>query len=150
MASIPLPALHVDTPQQPNLLQQYGQLMQLRALAGQQQLQQQQIQGAGLENQQRQIQIQNSQAGMKAMQQWDGKSYDDLPDLMAKNGADLNTVMNAKAGIMKIKQDAANLTKDQLANDQTKNDFLVQQLDNVKSLPPDQQPAGFQKAIQDS
>jgi len=62
MGSIPLPALSIQPPQQPNLLSQLGQVMALRSQANQQQLQQQQIQNATLQNQMQQRQMQSAQA----------------------------------------------------------------------------------------
>lgn len=63
MGGIPLPALAVQPPpQQPGPLDQYRQLVALKSLLGGQQLQQQQIQGAQLENQQKQYQLGQTQA----------------------------------------------------------------------------------------
>lgn len=63
MSSIPLPALALQPQQpQPGPLDQYRSLVALKSLLGNQQLQQQQIQGAKLENQQRQYQIGQTQA----------------------------------------------------------------------------------------
>ena len=58
-AGIPLPALAIQPPpQQANPAESY---VRLASLLGQQRLQQQQIQGGQLENQQRQMQIQAAQ-----------------------------------------------------------------------------------------
>jgi hypothetical protein len=61
MASIPLPALSINPPQQQDTLGQFQKLMALRSLGQQQQLQQQQIQGATQENQMRALQLQDQQ-----------------------------------------------------------------------------------------
>lgn len=61
MASIPLPALDVRQPQQPDTLGDVSKLMALRSMMGQQQVQQQQIQAGQLENQQRQLALQDQQ-----------------------------------------------------------------------------------------
>lgn len=76
-----LPALDVKTPQQPDLLEKYGQLQQLRgnqqamqqlaALAPlQQQEAQQSVQSGQLDIQQKQIALKDQQALSAAMQQW--------------------------------------------------------------------------------
>ena len=155
MSSIPLAALHVNPPeQQPNALEQYARLMQLKQqqalMPGQLQQQQQQIQAGQQENQVRAQQIKDQQAMTAAMQDWDGKDLNALPGLMLKRGASAQAVMSTKTGIIKQQQDLANLTKDQLANEKTKNDYFVQALDNVKELPPEQQAQGFQAAVQDA
>jgi hypothetical protein len=59
MGSIPLPALDVKTPQQPDLLEKYGQLMQLRNA------QQEQAQRAALAPVQQQIAEQQAQTGQQ-------------------------------------------------------------------------------------
>jgi hypothetical protein len=58
LASIPLPALDVKTPQQPDLLEKYGQLMQLRNMQ----------QNAPLQNQLLQQQVQEGQQNVAARQ----------------------------------------------------------------------------------
>lgn len=126
------------------------QQQQQAMMPGQLQAQQQQIQASQQENQARAQQLKDQQAMTQAMQDWDGKDMNALPGLMLKRGASAQAVMSTKAGLIKQQQDLANLSKDQLAVEKTKNDYFVQALDNVKSLPPDQQPAGFQSAVQDA
>jgi hypothetical protein len=72
MATIPLPALQVQ--QQPSVLQQAGQVMQLKNLAAQQQLipgqvqgQQQQLQSGALGIQQQKQQLLDQQASTAAL-----------------------------------------------------------------------------------
>lgn len=62
MGNIPLPALSIRPPEQIDPLQGVKNLYALKAMAGQQQLQQQQIQGAQLDNQQRQQDLATRQA----------------------------------------------------------------------------------------
>jgi hypothetical protein len=73
----PVTPLQTNLPQAPNGLEQYGKMLQLRALAGQIQQQQQMqplqvqqaeqgVQAATLENQQRQLEMQSQQAMVKA------------------------------------------------------------------------------------
>lgn len=68
-----IPNFNVTPPAQVDPLQQYGKMLQLRSLLGQQQLQplqvqeaQNQVQAGSLENQQRQLELQSQQAMMKA------------------------------------------------------------------------------------
>jgi hypothetical protein len=111
MGTIPLPALDIKTPQQPDLLQKYSNLQQLRAsqqqLAMQRQeaplrmqsLQQQTQLGAG-QVQQQQIQLNDQKAMTAAMQSWDGKDYTQLPALVIKNGGSATAVMGLKQKIL--------------------------------------------------
>lgn len=48
MGSIPLPALSIKPPEQPDILGQYGKMMSLKSMLGQQQIQQQNIQEGAL------------------------------------------------------------------------------------------------------
>lgn len=127
------------------------QLMQQQAMMpGQLQAQQQSLQAGAMENQQKQIQLKDQQAMTDAMHEWDGKDINQLPGLMLKHGASAQTVMSTKTGIIKQQQDLANLSKDQLANEKVKNDYFAQQIENVKSLPPEQQPQAFEAAKADA
>src|SRR5579862_3247560 len=150
-STIPLPALSIRPPDPPpDPLQQYGKALSLRGLVGQQQMQQQQLQAGAQENQLRQIQLQDQQAQTKAMQAWDGKDINDLPGLILKNGGSANAVFGTRQQILKYQTDQAQLSKDQLANEKVKNDYFAQGIENVKSLPPDQQPAAFDKMKADA
>lgn len=159
MGSIPLPALHVNPPQDNGEgLQRMVQLMtmmrqqkaQEAMLPGQIQQQQQNLQAGAMENQQKQLQLNDQQAMTKAMQEWDGKDINQLPGLMLKHGASAQTAMSTKTGIIKQQQDLANLSKDQLANEKVKNDYFAQQIENVQGLPPEQQPQAFEAAKADA
>lgn len=145
MSSIPLPALTPYNPPRFDIAEEMGKVLTLRQLMGASQLQQQQVAGAQLENQQRQFALQQQQAGINAMRQWDGENYDELPDLMAKNGASLQTVMQAKAGIADYKQKLATLSKDQQQILKDNNDWAAGQIEALKSLPPEQQPQAFER-----
>ena len=61
MASIPLPALAVQTPQEPDLLGQYGKAMALKSMMQNQQLQGQEQQENAIAIQQRQLQLKDAQ-----------------------------------------------------------------------------------------
>src|SRR5215471_13406091 len=153
MGGIPLPALSIKGPEDPT--QGIERAVALRNLLQnapiQHQILQQQAQAGQLENQQRQQALNDQQAASAAMRQMDpSKGFDDLPGLMLKNGASAQAVIGMHQNILKYKTDAANLTKEQLANEKIKNDYFAQAIDNVKSLPEDQQPAAFEAAKQDA
>lgn len=154
-----LPALDVQTP--PNPADNITRMVQLKSLLDENALRQQlapyqvqqaqQATAAGeLENQQRQQQINDQKAMTAAMQDWDGKDYNDLLPLVKQHGASATAVMGLKSGLIKQATDLSNLTKDQLANEKTKNDYFVAALDNVESLPEEQRPAAMQAAVQDA
>lgn len=62
MASIPLPALHVQPPEQQNPLDNYAKILSMKSLLNQQQMQGQQLQAAQQENQMRALQLRDQQA----------------------------------------------------------------------------------------
>jgi hypothetical protein len=68
-----MPNYNVQPPQMPSAMEQYGKMLQLKSLLGQQQMQplqqqeaQQDIQAKSLQNQQQQLQLQSQQAMVKA------------------------------------------------------------------------------------
>src|SRR5258708_3471564 len=79
MGSIPLPALDLKPPQQPDMMGDVSKLMALKSMMGQQQLQQQEIQI-------RQQQVKDQQATTSAMKNWDGKDWDALTKSVLENG----------------------------------------------------------------
>lgn len=124
MGSIPLPALDIKTPQQPDLLDKYSQLLQLKNANVQAQMQQQEaplrIQalqqqtqlGAGNLQQQQQA-LTDQKAMTAAMQNWDGKDYTALPALVLKNGGSSTAVMGLKKSILDQQTAVATQVKDQ-------------------------------------
>lgn len=124
MASIPLPALDVRPPaQQPNLLDQYGKLMQLQQMQQQGQTQQQeaplrmqalqqQVQGGAIDVQQKQQAQQDQQAVTKAMTDWDGKDYNDIYPLVLKNGGSAQAVIGLKQHVLQQQTQVATAAKD--------------------------------------
>jgi hypothetical protein len=116
LGSIPLPALHLNPVQVPQV--EAGQIGQLLALKNQlanaplqHQALQQQVQAGQLENQQRQTQLNDQQAMTKAMQSWDGKSLDDLTPLVVKNGGSAQAVMGLKAKALEMKEKYSQIAK---------------------------------------
>lgn len=135
MGAISLPALAIKPQEQPDLLSRVGQL--------------QGIQGQQLQNQMLQQQMHDQQATTAAMRQWDGKDVSDLPGLILKHGGSAQAVFGMKKEIVSYQRELGEMTKTQLANEATKNDVIAGHIDQVKSLPPEQQPQGFEAAKQD-
>lgn len=127
------------------LLQQ--QRIQQQMAPGQMQLQQQAIQQGQQEQQLRQIQIQDASAGQKALQSWDGKDPDQLPDLIRQNGGSFNAVMGARQGILSMKTAAQKLQTDQLDNLGKTNDIIAGHFESVKGA--QDKPAAFDAAVSD-
>lgn len=135
MASIPLPALSVRPPEQPDVL---GQLSKLQALRN-----------MGQQNQENQLKIQQEQQGLadqqamtKAMHEWDGKNLDDLPSIILKNGGSANAVFSTKQQIVAQKEKLSQIAKDDATTGATnletaakKNDMLLGKLQGVTDGP---------------
>ena len=158
-ANIPLPALDVRPVQQPNVLGQYGQLLSLRSLMGQQQMQQQGIQAGALENQQRQMDVQDQQ-NMRTL----------APQFLKKDDSGKATGFDAdgyygalmgagvspqKIAAMQKAQNDAVLSKAQAGKaaldlEDSKNDQAYQILEGVRSQAkaPNADPAAVQGAYQ--
>ena len=94
-------------------LQALGQQTQQQAALapGQLQGQQQQLQQGQIQIQQAQRAEQDQQALTKAMQQWDGKDYTQIPALVIKNGGSANAVFSASQNILGQKEKIAQLAK---------------------------------------
>jgi hypothetical protein len=135
------PALAIQQP--PSVMDEYTRAVQLRSLMGQAQMQQ--------------LQLQDQQASTRAMQQWDGKDFNDYADLLRKNGASAQTVMGVHQHLLQMENEAA-LARKNDAEGSAKNyettqkiyDHFSAQLDNLKGLSPDDQASGFEKAKQDT
>lgn len=139
MATIPLPALHVNTEQQ-SPLALYAQAEQIKSAQQQQAL-------VGTEVQQRQIQLQDQQATTAAMKEWDGKNPDDLPPLVLKNGGSSTAVFGLKNTILDWKTKATKLSTDQLDNLNKTNDIIAGHFESVKNA--DDKQDAYTKAIAD-
>jgi hypothetical protein len=166
VASIPLPALGIQTPQQPDMLAKYGQLMQLRNAQQQNQLTQQEaplrlqqlqqgVQSSGLQVQQQQIALKDQQAMTTAMNQWDGKSIDDLAPLVLKNGGSATAVMGLKQKSLEMRQKYSEIAKDDAATGasniatlKNKNDMVSGALSTVLQVPDAQLPQALTTTAQ--
>jgi hypothetical protein len=112
--------------------------------------QQQENQQRGLTIQQQQQALKDQQAMTQAMQDWDGQDFNQLPVLIKQKGGSYQAVMSTKSGIVAYQKELAAKSKDELANEKIKNDYFAQAIDNVKNLPPEQQPQAFEAAKQDA
>lgn len=111
MSSIPLPALDIRPPQQPDPLGAFQKLMALKSLGQQQQIQQQTIQTNQQEQQLRQQQIADQQATRAAMKNWDGKDYDALASSVLKNGGSANAATAITQHGLTIKKTVSDIAK---------------------------------------
>src|ERR1035441_3002679 len=102
-SSIPLPALDIKPPQQPDMLGSFQKLMALRGMGQQQQLQQQQLVSGQQEQQLRQTQIQDQQATTAALNSVDPSDpkykdnplqyYSDVQQNVLKNKGSANAAL---------------------------------------------------------
>lgn len=167
MATIPLPALDVRPPQQqPSPLEQYGQLMAIRNAQQEQQMRQQQMQTGAIQQQGAQVQLQQQQQALSdqkamtaAMQNWDGKDYNDILPLVIKNGGSANAVIGLKSKILEQQQSISTALKNnadaasaQMTAVKTKGDLLdgtLSTLIDPKQTPDAQLPQAVISAAQD-
>lgn len=94
MGGFPLAASMIRPPENP--LDAVAKTLSIKNMIGGEQLQEQQIQGATLENQIREQQLKDVNATTQAMQEWDGKKIDDLYPLIIKHGGSSNAVLGMK------------------------------------------------------
>lgn len=156
------PALDIKTPQQPDLLEKYAQLQQIR---GGQQQQQQQAAMAPLQQQQAQqnvqeggINLQQAQQGQKDQAAFraalsapenQGKTMGQVADELAHSGnLSPATYQSLKKADLEQQQSIANLTKDQLEAT-AKGHAQTQELyNNIMNLPDDQLAAQWPQIAQ--
>ena len=117
LGSIPLVALQVKQPEPPpDLVGQYGRLLALKQQQQiaplQQQQAQQSVQEGQLDIHAKQVAARDADAMSAAMQQWDGKSLDDLSPLVLKNGGSSTAVMGLKQKALEIKQTYSKIAAD--------------------------------------
>lgn len=154
MGSIPLPALQVRPPEQPDVLGQaqkavsLGSLLQAQqqraAMApGEQTLQQQQIESQQLQIQQAQRDQQDQEIFRKAFLN-SGGDLEKSIDLAAKGGASPKAILSAKASLLDHQTKLATLTKDQLANMKSQADMVGQSANAVLNAPVEQKDSIYQ------
>ncbi len=156
----------VEPIQQPDV---QGNLMRLQQLRGMQQQQQyaqqeqpyrqqimeQQAQSGAIDLQTAQRNQKDQQALTTAMNQWDGKSLDDLPSLVLKNGGSATAVMGLKQKALEQKQtyakiaaDDATAGKNQIETLKQKNDMIAGAMKTVLQAPDEQLPQALLSTAQ--
>lgn len=156
MASIPLPALHINTEQQ-SPLANYAQLMQIKNAQNQQQVSQLQQQGLEQENQQRALQLQDAQTLRQLAPQHVVKDADgnvsgyDMPGLLKDAaGHSVNPLTLNAMGEQYAKQVTAFAAADKATreNEQAKNGALYETLESLRGInDPAQRQAALQSAL---
>lgn len=149
MGSIPLLASTIRPVEQPDVLQNYGRLQQLRGMQQDQQqqaaeapyrqqiLQQQAATGQiGLEQQQQAQK--DMQASTAAFDKWDGKSYDDLAKGVVANGGSYAAAQKVQDAGLKLRSDAAKLQGEALDMQIKRNGLIAPVLASVMDVPDDQ------------
>ena len=139
--AIELPALAVQTPQQPSLLDRVARVQQLQNMAQQGQLQQQQIQAGQLENQMRQRDLQDQQMTMQILSKHGGDLDSALPELAQHVSA--KTYMGLQKAHLEMQKDVAKLQGDKLDNKLKVDNAVSGLIDSAKQLPPDQYAAAW-------
>jgi len=145
MATIPLPALHVQGPQpQQDLTSQIGQILalknQMALVPLQQQEAQQRVQSGQLQLQQEQQAQKHQQAFRDAMADpsMQGKTLGQIADTLAKKGGlSAQTYSALKKADIEQRQSLATLDKDQLANMKAAHEQTQQLYNNIQNLPDD-------------
>jgi len=132
MGTIPAPNIVQDAEMiSQNPLTEYARSVALQS--EQQQLKQQQMQ-----TQQMQQQLADQQAMTKAMHDWDGKDFDQLPELMKQHGISGPGYLQAKQNVVARQTQLATLDKDQLANLKEHHDMALGAIDAAEGVPDEQ------------
>lgn len=162
MASIPLPALGVRTPEQPDILQKYGQLLQLKNMNQQAALQQQEaplrLQALQQQTQSGQLQLQQEQQAQRDQQAFraltadpanHGKTLSQLADELASKGQISQAgLLAAKKADLETRTSLASLDEKSLANMKAAHAATQDLYNNVMSLPDDQLHANWASIAQ--
>jgi hypothetical protein len=161
MGSIPLPALAARAPEQPDPLSQIGKVIALKNLMQQSQYEDQarplQLQQAQAQNQITQQGLSDQKAGLAAMQEWDGRDYDALGRLIAKNGGSLSAVNQAQQAGLAIREKYSTIAKNdaetgakQIDTLKEKNNLLAGRLNALADVPDAQLPQSILQSAQDA
>jgi myosin heavy subunit len=137
MASIPLPALDIQTP---NVIGQAGQVLQLQNQQGQQKLQQQQIA-------QNQLSLDDQLKERSAMVKSSGDPDQYLNELF-KAQVSPSAYFGIAQQLTKTRQDQATLTKTQNENLQTAQDQIRGQLTAIEKAPDEQKQDAWTRELQ--
>jgi hypothetical protein len=146
--SIPLPALDVKPPQQPDVMGDMSKLMAMRGMMNQQQAQQQEMQL-------RQQQIQDQQATTAAMKNWDGKDYDALSKSVLQNGGSANAATAIQQHGLTIKKTVSDIAKQDAETGSKKLETFIgihkaigDALEGIENVPDEQLHAAAQQKVQ--
>lgn len=159
MGAYPSAAAQLKVPPPPeNPVEQYGRLLQLKGMAGQQQLQQQAIQSGQLQNQQEQIktaELQRQQSDQAAIRQLladpsnKGKTIGQVADIAAQNNAiSPQAWQSYKKADIEARKEAAGLDETTLKNRKAAQDEKQTLFNNVMNLPDDQVTANWPQIAQ--
>ena len=160
MATSTFPALAIQPVQQPNMLDQYARLLQIKNAIQQQQFQQQ-MQPLQLQQQQQAValqqqQVRDQQAGQDAYAEWDGKDYTDLAKKVIAHGGSLGMAQNVAAFGLARQKDMSEIAKnkgqaglDQITAAQKRDDTAAGRFDSLNAVSDDQLPQAFQSTLQE-
>src|SRR5208283_1380599 len=156
MASIPLPALSINT-SQPNPIEQYARLQQIKNAQTQQQTAQLQQTGLEQENQQRALALQDSQTLRSLAPQHVVKDADgnvtgfDMPGLIkdaAGKGVDPNRLTQMQNQYAESVKNLTGAQETLRTNEQAKNKALYETFESLRSIQdPQQRQAALQQAL---
>src|SRR3989442_8646852 len=127
---IPLPALALQRPPQPDPLGEYGKIVALRSMLGQQRLQ-------DLEAQQKELQVRDQQIVRQAFVANNGDLEKTIMDA-AKGGASPQTLQGLQQHALQMKNLMATGDELQLKNMQTRSAMLAQRANAVLDAPQEQ------------
>lgn len=162
MGSIPLPALNVRTPEQPDVLQKFGQVLALKNAAQQGQLMAQeaplrikalqlQTQAGQIQSDQAQQAAADQQAFRSAMQDpsLQGKTVGEIADVLAKSGHISQAGWSqAKKADIESRTSLASLDEKTLDNQKAAHAATQELYNNVMNLPDDQLAANWPSIAQ--
>jgi hypothetical protein len=146
MGSIPLPALSVKTQEQPDLLSQFGQLMQLKNMKQQGQVNAEQLKQQQIATEQAQQQQKDQQAFRAAMADptLQGRTIGEVADALAQKGAiSQSSWQAAKKADVDHKKALAESDEKNLANMKAAHDQTQSLYNNVMNMPDDQLQANW-------
>ncbi len=152
MGSIPLPALSVRPPQDPSDI--VSKALQLRSMAGQQKLQQQQLANEQLANQSGQVGLQQQQMALKSQQAMmkayteAGGDLDKAGPLAAKYGADPGALIKLKEASIQQQKQALELLKTRGERAIQESDLMQGAHEAVAKALPEQRAQVYQQQLQ--
>jgi hypothetical protein len=107
--------LATQTPQLYDLVGNFGRIEALKSALQGQQVQQAQLAGLQMENQQRQMDLEDQQKVRQAFAGWNGKNPDDLMGAIRQSGVQPKTMLGLQTSLLDMQTKAANLNKDEQA-----------------------------------